>query len=165
MPLQVVTREMLLLLPAAHCFAVVEESSTRSLPPFKSCRILPSRDAAVSPLQGDDGYIIHILSHKCPLPIVENSSEKSLPLFKFSMPFHLAIQIVCTDHWSARNCWWTPEHGARHHSVTCISHLLTLCKTRISVQLRFSRDKFTVPLFYAASKRYCRGKRQGKNTC
>ena len=30
---------------------------------------------------------------------------------------------------------------------------------------RFVRGKFTVPLVYAASKRYCRGKRQGKNTC
>ena len=40
--------------------------------------------------------IIHlreILSHKRRLPIVGNSS-----LFKFSVPFHLAIQIICTDH-------------------------------------------------------------------
>ena len=63
------------------------------------------------------------ISHKFPslcisVPGVSESSKRSLPLFKLSMPF--AIQIVCTDHWSARNCWWTPEHGAGHHSVTCI---------------------------------------------
>ena len=62
------------------------------------------------------------ISHKFPslcisVPGVSESSKRSLPLFKLSMPF--AIQIVCTDHWSARNCWWTPEHGAGHHSVTC----------------------------------------------
>ena len=60
-------------------------------------RKLPSR-------QGDDGYIIDIISHKYPLPGVEDSSKRSLPLFKYSMPFHLAIQILCSDHWSARNC-------------------------------------------------------------
>ena len=45
------------------------------------------------------------------------------------------------------------------------THLLTLCKTRISVLLRFARGKFTVPLFSAASKRYFIWKRQCKNTC
>ena len=86
----------------------VEESSKGSLPPFKSCRILPSSDA--------------VISHKRRLPIIGNSSQKSLPLFKFSMPFSPAIQIVCTDHWSARNWWWTPKHctSTSRHSVTCI---------------------------------------------
>ena len=32
-----------------------------------------------------------------------------------------------------------------------------------TVQLRFAGDKITVPLFYAASKRYCIRKRQGKS--
>ena len=45
------------------------------------------------------------------------------------------------------------------------THLLTRYNTRTSALLRFVRGKFTVPLVYAASKRYCRGKRQGKNTC
>ena len=41
-------------------------------------------------------------------------------LFKISMPFHLAIQIVWTDHWPARNCWWAPEHCRRHHACILI---------------------------------------------
>ena len=46
------------------------------------------------------------------------------------------------------------------------THLLTLFNTRISVQLRFAEDRFTVPLFYAASKRHCIWKRQGNyNSC
>ena len=45
------------------------------------------------------------------------------------------------------------------------THLLTRYNTRTSALLRFVRGKFTVPLVYAASKRYCRGKKQGKNTC
>ena len=46
------------------------------------------------------------------------------------------------------------------------THLLTRYKTRISVLLRVSRDKFTVPVFYAASKRHCIWKRQCKsNSC
>ena len=67
------------------------------------------------------------ISHKYPslcIPLrrVAESSKRSLPVFKFSVPFHLAIQIVCTDHWSARNWWWTPKHctSTSHHSVTCI---------------------------------------------
>ena len=43
------------------------------------------------------------------------------------------------------------------------THLPPHFNTRISVQLRFAQDKFTVPLFYAASKRHCIWKRQGKN--
>ena len=43
------------------------------------------------------------------------------------------------------------------------THLLTLFNTRISAQLRFAEDRFTVPLFYAASKRHCIWKRQGNN--
>ena len=39
---------------------------------------------------------------------------------KFSMPFHLAIQIVRTDHWSARTCWWTPEHCTRQYPCILI---------------------------------------------
>ena len=54
---------------------------------------------------------------KCPFPGVEDSSERSRPMFKISMPFHLPIQIVCTDHWSARTCWWTPEHCTRQISL------------------------------------------------
>ena len=46
------------------------------------------------------------------------------------------------------------------------THLPTLFNTRISVQSRFAQDKFTVPLFYAASKRHCIWKRQGNcNSC
>ena len=56
----------------------------------------------------------------------------------------------------ARVCW------------NCFSHqvqleIYSVFNTRISVQLRFAQDKFTVPLFYAASKRHCIWKRQGKN--
>ena len=54
------------------------------------------------------------------MPGVEDSSKRAVPLFKFSMPFHLAIQIVCTHHWSARNCWWTPPHCTRHYLAPCI---------------------------------------------
>ena len=43
------------------------------------------------------------------------------------------------------------------------THSFTLCKTRISVLVRFSRDTFTVPLFHATSKRYCIWKRQYQN--
>ena len=48
---------------------------------------------------------------------------------------------------TARVCW------------NCFNH-----QTRISVLLRFARGKFTVPLFSAASERYCRGKGHKKNT-
>ena len=44
------------------------------------------------------------------------------------------------------------------------THSFTLCKTRISVLLRFARGKFTVPLFSAASKQNCIWKRRGKIT-
>ena len=60
---------------------------------------LPSLDAAVSPRQGDDGYTINHRYHISQnFPGVEDSSERSWPIFKIPMTFHLAIQIVRTDH-------------------------------------------------------------------
>ena len=72
----------------------------RTLDETRYLRKLPSLDADVSPRQGDDGYIIdhRYHTHKYPFPGAEDSSKRCRPMFKFSMPFHLAIQIVCTDH-------------------------------------------------------------------
>ena len=66
--------------------------------------------------------LFHLQQWDCELATnlkIAESSIRSLPLFKFSVPLHLLIQIVCTDHWSGRNCRWTPEHCTSHHSVTC----------------------------------------------
>ena len=54
------------------------------------------------------------------MPGVEDSSKRAVPLFKFCMPCHLLIQIVCTHHRSARNCWWTPQLCTRHYLAPCI---------------------------------------------
>ena len=66
--------------------------------------------------------LFHLQQWDCELATnlkIAEFSIRSLPLFKFSVPLHLLIQIVCTDHWSGRNCRWTPEHCTSHHSVTC----------------------------------------------
>ena len=94
-------------------------------------RKLPSLDAAVSPRQGDDGYIIahrFIMINRYHISHALSEVLKTLPkdpglcskMFNWSMPFHLAIQIVCTDNWSARTCWWTPEHCTRQYPCILI---------------------------------------------
>ena len=63
--------------------------------------------------------LINIISHK--ISHVLNILPKDPGLYsKLSMPFHLAIQIVRTDHWSARTCWWTPEHCTRQYPCILI---------------------------------------------
>ena len=92
----------------------------------------PFIGAAVWPRQGDDGYIIahrfiminqYHISHALWKVLKTLSKDPGLcsNIFKLSMPFHLAIQIVCTDHSSARTCWWTPEHCTRQYPCILIS--------------------------------------------
>ena len=52
---------------------------------------------------------------------------------------------------------WTPRMALHAMQMLDRWHFRLLV-----VMLRFARNKFTVPLFHAASKRYCKGK--GKNT-
>ena len=54
----------------------------------------------------------------------------------------------------ARVCWNCLQQPSATWNLQRLD-LLTLFNPRISVQLRFAEDRFTVALFYAASKRHC----------